>query len=100
VTDEQTYQIARNYVVGLIQKIVFVDYLPILLGIYFQNIDQYAGFNKTINPAISVEFNTAFKFSTAMMISNMTTKGENTPTRITEPTFNAILTNISKIPAK
>ena len=32
MTDEQIYEAARNYVVGLVQKITFDDFLPILLG--------------------------------------------------------------------
>jgi peroxidase len=55
ILDEDLFQIARNYVVGLIQKIVFDDFLPILLGDNFKTlIDEYASFNRTINPAISV----------------------------------------------
>lgn len=32
MNDQQTYQAARNYVIGLIQKITFEDFLPIVLG--------------------------------------------------------------------
>jgi len=32
MVDEDVFQIARNYVIGLIQKITYDDYLPILLG--------------------------------------------------------------------
>lgn len=30
--DEELFQAARNYVVGLLQKITFEDFLPILIG--------------------------------------------------------------------
>lgn len=32
MTDGQIYEAARNYVIGLIQKITYDDFLPILLG--------------------------------------------------------------------
>lgn len=32
LSDEEIYQTARNYVIGLIQKITFEDFLPTLLG--------------------------------------------------------------------
>jgi len=32
LNDEEVFQIARNYVIGLVQHITFDEYLPILLG--------------------------------------------------------------------
>ncbi len=54
MSDQDIYQIAKNYVTGLIQKIVFEDYLPILLGnnFYNQKIGKYSGYNQNINPNI------------------------------------------------
>lgn len=32
MSDEEVFQTARNYVVGLLQKITMDDFLPILIG--------------------------------------------------------------------
>jgi hypothetical protein len=43
--DETIFQIARNYVIGLLQKIVMKDFLPHLLGdSYNQIVGQYQGY--------------------------------------------------------
>ena len=47
MNDEQVYEAARNYVIGLIQKITYEDFLPILLGYegYQKLIGRYQGYN-------------------------------------------------------
>ncbi len=63
---------ARNYVVALIQKITFKDYLTILLGnsAYNRLIGRYQGYKKSTNPTISLEFSTAgFRFGHSMINS-------------------------------
>lgn len=54
LSDEEVYTGARNYVIGLIQKITFEEYLPIVLGYetYQREIGKYRGYNKNINPNI------------------------------------------------
>jgi hypothetical protein len=50
LNDEELFQIGRNYVIGLIQKIVFDDYLPILFGKeYYEKVvgRQYPGYNSS-----------------------------------------------------
>ena len=72
-TDEQIFQAARHYVMGLIQKITFDDFLPEMLGRNnFQRfIGQYPGYNPNINPAIPLEFATgAFRVGHSMLVSD------------------------------
>ena len=47
MNDQQVYEAARNYVIGLIQKIAYEDFLPILLGYegYQKLIGGYKGYN-------------------------------------------------------
>ena len=54
------FQIARNYVIGLLQKIVMKDFVSILLGSeYNRVIGKYKGYKSNINPNIPTEFSTA-----------------------------------------
>lgn len=58
--DETVFQIARNFVIGLLQKIVLKDFAKILLGSkYNQIIGPYNGYKDHINPNIPTEFSTA-----------------------------------------
>lgn len=60
LSDEEVFQIARNYVIGLIQHITFDEYLPILLGKY--NYDKLIGnykYDPNADPTILTEFSTA-----------------------------------------
>ena len=60
LVDEQIYQIARHYVIGLLQKITMDEFLPFLLGIeYFTTLGPYTIYNPSINPNIPTEFSTA-----------------------------------------
>lgn len=54
MTDEEIYQAARNYVIGLLQKITFYDFLPMMLGekMFNQYIGKYKGYNPEANPNI------------------------------------------------
>ncbi len=49
------------FMIGLWQKIVFDDFLPLFLGRTFfrKNIGTYAGYKSNINPAINNEFMTS-----------------------------------------
>ena len=64
LSDEEIFNIARNYVIKLIQKISFYDYLPNLFGKenYKHYIGDYKGYNASINPSITTEFSsTAYR---------------------------------------
>lgn len=54
--DEHLYQSARRYVIALIQKITYEDFLPALIG---HKLEPYSGYVITADPRISVEFATA-----------------------------------------
>ena len=60
MSDENIYQAARHYVIGLIQKITFDDFLPEMLGAdnYQRYVGSYSGYNDRANPAIPLEFAT------------------------------------------
>lgn len=55
--DEEIYQLARQYVSGLIQNITYNEFLPSTLG--FNAIDTYSGYDSSIDPQISNEFTTS-----------------------------------------
>ena len=58
--DETVFQISRNYVIGLLQKIVLKDFVPILLGdSYDKIVGEYSGYKQSVNPNIPTEFSTA-----------------------------------------
>lgn len=64
LSDEAVFNIARNYVIGLIQKIAMEDYLPNLFGRqhFDRLIGSYKGYNSTANPTITTEFSsTAYR---------------------------------------
>ena len=54
LTDEEIYQAARNYVIALIQKITFEDWLPILISqkAYDEYIGNYPGYQEQIDPTL------------------------------------------------
>lgn len=60
LTDEEIFQIARNYVIGLVQHITYDEYLPALLG--KANFDALIGpyqYDPNSNPNIYTEFSAA-----------------------------------------
>lgn len=68
------YNIAKNYVIGLIQKITYNDYLPILLGpkAYKEMIGDYKGYNSSINPTLEIEFTTAgYRFGHSLLVPDI-----------------------------
>ena len=72
LNDEELFQGARNYVIGLLQKIYVYDFLRVLLGSkYSALISNYSGYNQQLNPTIPIEFSTAaFRVGHALMIDN------------------------------
>ena len=60
LSDEEVFQIARNYVIGLVQHITFDEYLPELIG--KRTMEQLVGpyrYDETANPNIFTEFSSA-----------------------------------------
>lgn len=72
LNDEDIYTIAKNYVTGLIQKITYDQYLPVLLGQkgYNNFIGEYKGYDNKINPTLQVQFTTAgHRFGHALVVN-------------------------------
>lgn len=61
LTDELLFQLARNKVIGFIQKITFKEYLPLLLGqeAFDRFIGEYKGYDEKVDATINLEFATA-----------------------------------------
>ncbi len=57
LSDEEIYQRARAIVTAQMQAITFNEFLPALLG--YDAIDDYQGYDATINPGIANVFSTA-----------------------------------------
>ena len=60
LSDEEVYQMARHYVIGLLQHITFDEYLPELIG--RRNMEQLVGpyrYDETVKPNIFTEFSAA-----------------------------------------
>lgn len=63
---------ARHYVIGLIQKITFEEFLPKMLGkkAYNKLIGEYKGYDSKINPEIVLEFASAgFRVGHPLLVS-------------------------------
>jgi peroxidase len=58
MSDQEIFNTARNYVIGLIQKISYFDYLPNLFGNSHFNkyVPKYTGYNSSADPTIFTEF--------------------------------------------
>ena len=72
LSDEQIYQVARNYVVGLLQKITFDEYLPLYIGRqkFDELVGDYRGYDPSVKPNIETEFSTAaFRIAHATLMS-------------------------------
>lgn len=62
--DEETYQVARKLNIAVYQKIIYEEFLPILLGSaamerWKLNPEQYDGYDKQANPQVKNAFATA-----------------------------------------
>lgn len=55
LSDDQLFQAARNWVIGLLQKISVEDFLPIMLGAkYNEIVGEYQGYKPHNNPNIAI----------------------------------------------
>ena len=69
-SDEELYQRARRYVISLLQKVTYSEFLPAVLG--SANLRPYAGYRSSVNPSISNEFATAaFRLGHSMLGSDL-----------------------------
>lgn len=75
LNDETIFQIARNYVIGLLQKIVLKDFVPHLLGDSYKDIvGNYNGYKENVNPNIPTEFSTAcFRLGHPLLVNKVPT---------------------------
>jgi len=66
LSDQQIYQQARAIVIAEIQSITFNQWLPAVLG--RNAVDDYSGYDKTVNPGIANEFSgAAFRFGHSLL---------------------------------
>lgn len=69
-SDDDLFWAARQRVEAEIQAITFNEFLPILVG--EKAIEDYRGYDPTVNPGISVEFSTAaFRFGHSLLSSEI-----------------------------
>ena len=67
-TDEEVYQLARKIVGAELQIITYNEFLPALLGPYAPTLEEYRGWDRTVDPSIANEFSTAFfRFGHSML---------------------------------
>ncbi|TWT34384.1 peroxidase [Blastopirellula retiformator] len=70
LTDEQIYQQARRLVGAIVQQITYYEYLPILVG--ETGLSTYAGYDETVDPAISSLFsNAAYRVGHTQLFSEI-----------------------------
>ncbi|CAH2219768.1 Mpo-A [Pelobates cultripes] len=59
---ETLYQEARKIVGGILQKITYKDWLPLLLGVNFQRfIPRYRDYNESVDPRVANVFTVVFR---------------------------------------
>jgi peroxidase len=67
-TDEEIYQLARKIVGAEMQIITYREFLPALLGPYAPSLDDYNGYDSSVDPTIANEFSTVFyRFGHSML---------------------------------
>lgn len=71
LTDENLYHAAKNYLIGIFQKITFYDFLPLMIGKKFDElIGPYQGYNPHVDPDIETEFSTiAFRVGHSLLVN-------------------------------
>ncbi|XP_069470953.1 myeloperoxidase-like [Ambystoma mexicanum] len=64
-TGETLYQEARKVVGGMLQKITYKDYMPLLLGpqALARIIPRYRGYNESVDPRVANVFSLAYRFA-------------------------------------
>ena len=70
LTDDQLFEGARARVEAILQAITYNEFLPKLLGA--AALEDYAGYDPSVNPGISVEFSTAvYRFGHSLLSSEI-----------------------------
>ena len=70
LTDEQLYQAAKTIVTAELQAITYNEFLPALLG--EDTVDDYSGYDDTVDPGINNVFSTAaYRFGHTMLSSEL-----------------------------
>lgn len=56
MNDQLLFQTARNKIIGLLQKITFKEYLPLLLGTdgFNRYVGEYSGYDDRIDPSVNI----------------------------------------------
>ncbi len=76
LTDDELFHAARARIETLVQAVTYNEFLPILLG--EGALGDYAGYDPTVNPQISLEFSTAvFRMGHTLLSSNLQLVAEN-----------------------
>jgi peroxidase len=69
-SDEELYQRARRFVIALLQKVTYSEFLPAVLG--SANLPPYSGYRSSVNPSISNEFGAAaFRLGHSMLSADV-----------------------------
>ena len=80
LTDEELYQTARKIIGGLMQKIVFEDYLPEVLGretVEELILGDFKGFDPTVDPRVPNAYATAaFRYGHSLIRANFARLGK------------------------
>ena len=80
LTDEELYQTARKIIGGLMQKIVFEDYLPEVLGretVEELILGDFEGFDPTVDPRVPNAYATAaFRYGHSLIRANFARLGK------------------------
>lgn len=75
LSDDELFQLARARVEAIVQAVTFNEFLPILVG--EGAFEDYAGYDNSVNPGVSVEFSTAvFRLGHTLLSSNLQRVGE------------------------
>ncbi len=70
--DEELYQTARKIVGAEVQVITYNEFLPALLGPNATSLDNYSGYDDTVDPSIRNEFSTAaYRVGHSMLSSSL-----------------------------
>ncbi|KAJ1184869.1 hypothetical protein NDU88_001666 [Pleurodeles waltl] len=77
-TGETLYQEARKVVGGILQKITYKDYIPLLMGreAAARIIGTYRGYNESVDPRVANVFSLAYRFAHASIQPTIHRRGD------------------------
>lgn len=77
-SDEEIYQLARKIVGAEIQKIVYDEYLPALMGPMAPRLSEYRGYDANADASLATEFSgAAYRFGHSMISSDLNLVDDN-----------------------